>query len=234
MSDSGASDRRTSVASGDLVIPGDKIEIEDGWKPGSGVLIANDVMVATKLGHIDISGTTVNVNPVHTTYFPRPGDLVIAVVEGMRANIWFMELNAPFNAILPMSLAPNKVEYGGTRDAMDVGTTLLCRVQEVDESHSSVVTMKGVGLRKINSGFVDTVPPHLTELLSKGHDSIVQHLKDVSGCRIILAANGRVWVDGPESSIRTVRRALDFIKDNQNSSSLDNELRDHLNGRKGE
>ena len=41
-----------------------------------------------------------------------------------------------------MSLGPGKVDFGGTRSVMDIGDAILCRVQEVEETHSSVVTMK--------------------------------------------------------------------------------------------
>ncbi len=220
MSNSGASDGRTLAASGSLVIPGDKISSDTSGQLGHGVIKVNDELIATKLGYLVEKSGEVSILPVHTAYFPRPGDLVVGYIEGMRSNIWFIDLNAPFNAILPMSLAPMKIEYGGTRDAMDVGTTILCRVQEVDEAHSSVVTMKGMGLRKVNSGFVDTIPPHLVGTISSGSNAIIQQLKDASNCRIILGANGRIWVDGEPEGIRIVRDALAYARDNQHSTEL--------------
>ena len=234
MSSSGASDGRTSAAPGSLVIPGDKICTDSGGQLGHGVMKLDGSIIATKLGYIVEKGGEISVTPLHTAYFPRPGDLVLGYIEGMRANIWFIDLGAPFNAILPMSLAPMKVEFGATRDAMNVGTTILCRVQEIDESHSSVVTMKGMGLRKVNSGFVDTVPPHLVSLLSSGNDAILSQLKDASNCRIILGANGRVWVDGEPEGIRTVRDTLSFIRDNGDSDNLSSKVADHLKQGHGE
>ena len=53
-----------------------------------------------------------------------------------------------------MSLAPWKVEFGQARQHMDVGDSLLARVQEVDECHNVVLTMKGVGLRRLSQGAV--------------------------------------------------------------------------------
>ena len=112
---------------------------------------------ATKQGRMMHKGSTVTVEPLHTRYIPRPSDLAIGFIEGCTNNIWFVELGAPFNAILPMSLGPGKVEFGGTRSVMDIGEAILCRVQEVEETHSSVVTMKGMGLRKIRSGVIEEI-----------------------------------------------------------------------------
>ena len=68
-----------------------------------------------------------------------------------------------------MSLGPGKVDFGGTRSVMDIGDAVLCRVQEVEETHSSVVTMKGMGLRKIRSGVVEEIDPHLLgRIIGKG------------------------------------------------------------------
>jgi exosome complex component RRP4 len=234
MSSSGASDGRTSAASGSLVIPGDKISSDTSDRLGHGVIKLNGEMIATKLGYVVVKAGEISITPIHTAYFPRPGDLVIAYIEGMRSNIWFIDLNAPFNAILPMSLAPMKIDYGGTRDAMNVGTTILCRVQEVDEAHSSVVTMKGMGLRKVNSGFVDTIPPHLVGTISSGSNAIINQLKDTSNCRIILGANGRIWVDGEPEGIRIVRDALAFVRDNEHSTDLAGAFASHLANGNGE
>jgi exosome complex component RRP4 len=138
----------------------------------------------------------------------------------MRANIWFIDIGAPFNAILPMSLAPGKVDFGATRDAMDVGTTILCRVQEVDESHSSVVTMKGMGLRKLNSGFVDQIPPHLNALVIGSKGTMIQMLKEESDCRIIVGQNGRLWIEGEPEGVRLVRDALEIVRETGHAPGL--------------
>ena len=233
MSDSGASDGRTAAASGSLVIPGDKICNDNSGKIGHGALKLGDSIIATKLGFVVDKDGEISVDPLHTAYFPRPGDLVLGYIEGMRANIWFIDLGAPFNAILPMSLAPMKVEFGATRDAMGVGTAVLCRVQEIDESHSSVVTMKGMGLRKVNSGFVDSIPPHLVSILSND-SNIINSLKDSSNCRIILCANGRVWVDGEPEGIRFVRDALSFMRKNSDNRDFNSKVSKYLLSGNGE
>ena len=51
-----------------------------------------------------------------------------------------------------MSLAPWKVEFGSTRQHLGIGDAALARIQEVDETHNMVLTMKGVGLRRLNEG----------------------------------------------------------------------------------
>ena len=144
-----------------LVSPGEDLGDLEGYEVGHGVIAIDGRIRATKNGQTNVNGTTISVEPRRTAYMPRPGDLVIGFVEGCTNNIWFVDIGAPFNAILPMSLGPSKADFGGTRSVIDIGEAILCRVQEVEETHSSVVTMKGMGLRKIRSGAIEVIDPHL-------------------------------------------------------------------------
>ena len=196
-----------------LVVPGEDLGDSDGMEAGHGVLPISGRLRAVKQGRVRNQGSTISVEPVHTRYIPRPSDLVIGYIEGCTNNIWFVELGAPFNAILPMSLGPGKVEFGGTRSIMDIGDAILCRVQEVEETHSSVVTMKGMGLRKIRSGVVEEIDPHLLgRLIGKGGESL-RRFKEETECRIVVADNGRMWIDGELDGILAVRNRLSQISE---------------------
>ncbi len=197
-----------------LVVPGEDLGELEGQEPGHGVIAIEGRMRAVKQGRIRNREGAVSVEPIHSRYIPRPGDLVIGYIEGCTNNLWFVELGAPFNAILPMSLGPGKIEFGGTRSVMDIGDAIICRIQEVEETHSSVATMKGMGLRKLRSGVIEEIDPHLLgRLIGKGGESL-RRLKENSECRIVVADNGRMWIDGDLSGILEVRKNLKKLSDN--------------------
>ena len=191
-----------------IVIPGDDLgEIKDKLA-GHGVLEINGRFTAVKKGIHRVKERVVSVEPIYSKYTPRPSDLVIGYIEGCTNNIWFVDIGAPFNAILPMSLGPSKAEFGGARSVIDIGEAILCRVQEVEETHSSVVSMKGMGLRKINSGIVEQLPPHLIgRIIGKG-GKFLSDIKSNSECRIVVADNGRIWIDGELPGISNVRKII--------------------------
>ncbi len=194
-----------------LVTPGASLGASEGRRIGHGVVENEGQLIAVKLGALIENEEEVSVIPSHTRYTPRPGDLVIGVVEAVQSNLWFLDINAPFNALLPMSLGPGKAEFGGARNVLNVGNTVLCRIQEVDETHSSVVTMKGLGLRRIDSGIVEAIPPHLMQSLFSD-SNVLKSLKSSTDCRIILADNGRMWVDGDSKSMSNVISKLEQIR----------------------
>ena len=207
-----------------LVHPGERIGTHDGAEAGHGIRQINGELVAMRMGTLRENGKTISIEPLSSRYVPRAGDLVVGFVEGMTNNIWFLDIGASFNAILPMSLAPWKVEFGAVREHLNVGEAVLCRVQEVDETHSAVATMKGMGLRKLKSGLLEEIPPHIIpQVIGKG-GSMLQSLKDLGQCRMVVGQNGRVWLDGEHDGMRDVRAALQLIRDTAHLPGLKNRI----------
>ena len=204
-----------------VVVPGEDLGSSEGIEAGHGVLVVGDRIISTKQGKMRRKGNTISVSPLHTRYMPRPGDLVIGHIEGCTNNIWFVDIGAPFNSILPMSLGPSKVEFGGTRKILDIGDSIICRVQEVEETHQSVVTMKGMGLRKIRSGALDELDPHLLgKLIGKG-GAFLREMKMQTDCRIVVADNGRLWIDGELENILEVRERINSISSEAKKIGVD-------------
>jgi exosome complex component RRP4 len=194
-----------------LVAPGEDLGDSGEYSAGHGVVAMNGRLRAVKQGRKNTQDGTVSVEPRRTAYVPRPSDLVIGYIEGCTSNIWFIDIGAPFNAILPMSLGPSKAEFGGIRKVLDIGDSILCRVQEVEENHSSVVTMKGMGLRAIRSGTVEEIDPHLLgRLIGRGGNNLRQ-LKEETECRLIAGDNGRVWIDGEVTGMVEARAKLNDL-----------------------
>ena len=213
-----------------LVIPGEVIQDSAKMNPGCGLIKSPEGLVVTRLGNLNENNGTLHVSPINATYMPRSGDLVIGYVEAVQSNLWFLDVAGPFNALLPMSLAPWKVEFGDARNHMDVGEAVLARAQEVDESHSVVCTMKGVGLRKISEGHIVEIPVQQIPNLRGEGGSRIQQIKNASDCRIIVGENGRVWIDGDSSGIKIAAKAIAIISEKGHMDNVDDSLAAVLGG----
>ena len=131
-----------------------------------------------------------------------------------------------------MSLAPWKVEFGAAREHMDIGDVMLARVQEVDEAHNIVLTMKGVGLRKLKEGSVLELPVNLIKTIRENNEEILNILKEISDCRIIVGDNGRIWVDGDSANITIARDGIDLIKSMGHESNVLSSIQNFANERR--
>ncbi|MGB1587981.1 MAG: hypothetical protein ACPHJD_04110 [Poseidonia sp.] len=191
-----------------LVTPGMAIGPSAGKRAGSGIIAADDNFIATRVGWLKEFNNTVSVDPIYSAYMPRSGDLIVGIVAEVRNNLWFMDINGSFQGLLPMSLAPWKVEFGAARQHMDIGDVVLARVQEVDECHNVVLTMKGVGLRRLNQGAVENVPVQHIDRLRGTNNEHLQRLRDLTDCRVMVGENGRVWIDGSSEGIAWARKGI--------------------------
>lgn len=217
-----------------LVTPGMAVGPSTGKRAGSGIIAAEETLIATQVGWLKELNNTVSVDPIHTSYMPRSGDLIVAIVAEVRNNLWFMDINGAFQGLLPMSLAPWKVEFGAARQHMDIGDVVLARVQEVDECHNVVLTMKGVGLRRINQGAVENVPVQHIDRLRGANNENLQRLRDACDCRIMVGENGRVWVDGSSDGIAWARKAIHALAQDGHHTDIDSILNNLENEMKGD
>ena len=195
-----------------LVTPGMVIGPASGKRAGSGTIAENNEFIATRLGWLNERNDVVSVLPINSAYMPRSGDLVIGYVAEVRNNLWFFDVNGPFQALLPMSLAPWKVEYGSTRQHLGIGDAALARIQEVDETHNMVLTMKGVGLRRLNEGAVVSIPVNLIDTLRGENNATLSRIRDATNCRIIVGDNGRVWIHGDAEDMLASRQLIQTLQ----------------------
>ena len=189
-----------------LVIPGDTIEISGEITAGSGTIKVENKLIATQLGYVKKNNSTCYLQACNSAYMPRSGDLVIGYVRSMRGNLWMFDIGGPFEALLPMSLSPWNAKFGDLEEHMVIGDYALLRIQEVDSQHGVVCTMKGIGLRKISTGVVEYIGSNSTKFFIGIEGKNLQKIKELTGCRITVSDNGRIWVEGDENGISQVRK----------------------------
>ncbi len=204
-----------------LVTPGMVIGPSSGKRAGTGTIAENNEFIATRLGWLNEQNDVVSVLPINSAYMPRSGDLVIGFVAEVRNNLWFFDVNGPFQALLPMSLAPWKVEFGSTRQHLGIGDAALARIQEVDETHNMVLTMKGVGLRRLNEGAVVSIPVNLIDTIRGQNNAMLSRIRDVTNCRIIVGDNGRVWIHGDAADMHVARQFIQTLKEDGHKNTFE-------------
>ena len=159
-------------------------------------------------GNASVKDGETNISPHNIVYLPKTGDLVVGLVTTARNNMWIVDINGPFEAILPASHVPWKAVYGQTNAQMPPGSTIVGRLLEVDETMRCVLTMKGVGMRRLSSGtVVDVKLSSIGKIIGQG-GTMLKRLKNKSGCRILLGENGRIWIDGEVPSMQWLRSVI--------------------------
>ena len=144
----------------------------------------------------------ISIIPLSGVYIPRPGDMVIGKVKDIHSAGWVININSVGEAFLPLS---------GVREFIDTTKTDLARFYDVNDvvyakinhanSHTIQLSMQDPRARKFNSGRIMTMSPSKVPRLIGKEGSMINMIKDHSGCRINVGQNGLVWFEGDKEDV---------------------------------
>jgi exosome complex component RRP4 len=203
----------------EIVVPGDLLAISSK-KAGPGTYSEGGKIFASQLGIKTVRPDSISVVPLAGQYIPIVGDLIVGKIVDIGPSNWLVDINSPYPAPLHVNEVPWRVEFGETRKFMGVGDVVLIKVVGVDERRRISVSMQDHGLRKLTGGMIMEVSPSKVPRVIGKNGSMIQMLKNQTGCRIYVGQNGRIWVDGELDNIIKAVRAIKLIEDEAHSQGL--------------
>jgi exosome complex component RRP4 len=184
-----------------IVVPGELVGKSSELKAGSGTYEDEESIYAAMLGLKDVRSSYVNIVPLKSVYMPREGDQVIGVVTDIDQSIWVVDVRAASPAVLHSSDTPWKVDFGDTGSFLTIDDAVLARIKSCDDIGRIQLTMGDRNSRKITSGYViEIMTTRVAKVIGK-EGAMVNAIKKVTGCKIFIGQNGRVWIDGERDEI---------------------------------
>jgi len=183
----------------DLVLPGDLLEERKGRKLGTGVYEEDNKVYSKFLGVPKISENEITVIPLSGTYLPRFGDRVIGVIEAVEVSGWFVDVNSPYSAFLPLSEAVEEfvdLQRAELTRYFDIGDIIYCRLSKVTKNKSVQASMRDFESRKLRNGVLIKVTPTKIPRIIGKEGSMISMIKNKTKCEIITGQNGLVWIRG--------------------------------------
>lgn len=194
-----------------LVLPGEELPGQ-GLRPGPGTYRVNGRIYASVLGLLSPKPPTLRVIPMSGRYIPKPHDTVVGTVTDVQGTFWLLDIGAPRWAPLHMTGTPWKIDYGETSQYLRVSDSVVVMVEAIENTGRIGVTMLGEGLGKLEGGMIVTLSPaKIPRVIGRG-GSMIQSITRLTGAKITVGQNGRVWLDGEPESIERARRALMLIE----------------------
>ncbi|MDP7282658.1 MAG: exosome complex RNA-binding protein Rrp4 [Candidatus Undinarchaeales archaeon] len=214
-----------------LVLPGDKIA-EGDYLLGEGTYREGTGVFSTVLGLLDAKESFLKVIPLKGKYVPKPGDLLIGVITDIAFSMWNVEINSHYSGVLSVSNGVERyIDLNSERlsDIYAIGDVILAKVDNVSESLAAGLTMKDRGLYKLNEGkLIEISPTKVPRIIGK-KGTMIQMLKDKTGCRIVVGQNGRIWISGVRSDLAI--EAIRLIEKNAHKQGLTDEIQTFLNSK---
>lgn len=223
-------EKREIVTPGDLVAEGDYLSGDNTYREG-------EKLYATRVGLVDLMDKTVMVVALHSFYVPRVGDTVIGKVVELTIAGWLVDIKAPQPAMLRASDVFER-SFKPQRDELpsvfDIGDLVITKIIAYDRTRDPQLTVREPGLGKISRGqIMEITPTKIPRVIGK-KGSMINMIKDYTGCHIVLGQNGVILINGktPENE-QVAMMAIRKIDEESHISGLTDRVTEMLKKTKG-
>lgn len=185
----------------EIVLPGDLLDERKGRKLGNGVYEENDKVFSKFLGVPRTNENEITVIPLSGTYLPRFGDRVVGVIETVEVSGWFVDINSPYSAFLPLSEGVEEfvdLQRSELTRYFDVGDIIFCRLSKVTKTKTIQASMRDFESRKLRNGVLIKVTPTKIPRIIGKEGSMIMMIKNKTKCEIVTGQNGLVWIKGED------------------------------------
>ena len=216
-----------------IVIPGEVIVKGGKYLPGEGTEKSGEEIIAQRYGLSEESNNLVKVIPLSGVYIPRRNNIVIGKVENVNMSGWFINIGTPENAFLPLAEFPRYVNKNEIEETMEMGSMVVAKIKEVNKRGIDL-SMKGRGFGKIEDGLIVKVNPNKVPRVIGKEGSMINLIKNETGCDIVVGQNGFVKIsgDGIESEL-LAKKAIQFITEKSFINGLTDEMNKWFEKEKG-
>ena len=178
-----------------IVIPGEVIVSGDKYLPGEGTEKKDNDIIAIIYGLSEETKGLVKVIPLSGVYHPRRGNVVIGKVENVTFNGWIIDITAPNNAFLSLTEVPRYVNKDGLEEVMDIGDMVVAKIWNINKRGIDL-SIKSRGFGKVEEGMIIKINPNKVPRVIGKEGSMVNLIKNETGCNITIGQNGLIWISG--------------------------------------
>jgi len=217
-----------------FVIPGEAIGNASSARPGHGTYEEGGKIISKIVGLADERNGVSFVIPLSGVYSPKKGDGIIGKIEDVIFSKWIVDINSPYQAVLPLSEATDEFIDLAKSDLtkyFDFGDLIFAEITSVSKTKNVQLSMRNRKCRKLRGGrILQVTPVKVPRIIGKG-GSMVEMIKNLTGTQIVVGQNGIVWLKGDNEDIAA--EAVLLIERKSHISGLTDFIKETLETRMG-
>ena len=195
-----------------IVVPGELVTTERK-RLGENVYLKEGNIIATVVGLVNETDTTVSVVQLEGKYVPQEGDVVIGIVTDEKFSGYVVDINAFYHSYI------SKREISEMIKNHSVVSVKVARVNEINE-------VELIGPRVFFGGEVFEVSPVKVPRVIGKDGSMLNVLKAGTGSTIMVGRNGRIWAKG--GNLPLLKEAVAKIDREAHLDNLTNRMTEFL------
>lgn len=195
----------------EIVLPGSIIANGGNYRSGFGTFINGENIVSKFMGKVSINNGRIFVDAFSKKYLPKKGDLVIGVISDIGFKKWDVNINSVFNAKLLVSNASRDfIEDDEFESYFSIGDAVVAKVSDIEKKLFSFVSLTEPHTHRLTTGrIIEVNAGAVGKIIGTGGENI-RKLVEETQCKITVAQNGRVWIDGTPDQFNN---AVDKIRE---------------------
>lgn len=203
-----------------IVVPGEVIVEGEDYLPGDGTRRDGSKIVASKFGLAEEAGRVVKLIPIFGAFIPRRNNVIIGRVTDITYAGWLVDIDSAADAFLPIEESPRFINRNEMDQYLAVGDVISAKIWTV-KGKGIDLTLKGKGLGKLEDGFIFRIIPSRVPRVIGREGSMVNLIKERTGCQITVGQNGWIWIKGPDTDSEIkARNAVEFVADKVHVNGL--------------
>lgn len=214
-----------------LVTPGDLLAKGLDYLPGSGCYRVNNEIKSKLMGVVKLKERLLSITPLSGVYIPKPGDGIVGIIDDMQSTFWIVDINSPYDALLTLSEAVSEyVDINRTDIStyFDIGDVIYAKVFNVSKTKSVQLSMNDYRAKKLRGGKIITITPSKVPRLIGREGSMIELIKQKTGCQIVVGQNGVIWLKGEKEALAT--KVVLMIEQNSHMEGLTDKITEFLGG----
>ncbi len=205
----------------ELVLPGQLLS-DNGKRSGEGTYAVGGKIYAAQAGFASIRNNKVVVTAFKTAYKPMPGDRVIGIISDVKPNGFEVDLGRHLTGVIRI---PDREEV--TSANLKVGDVVYVKIK--DSGLSGVVIERSARIKKIESGLLIQLHPSKIPRLIGRRGSMINLIKKLTGCELLVGRNGFVVINGPTPETEfAAMKAVKMIEEEAHTSGLTERVKKYL------
>ncbi|VVB74642.1 Exosome complex component Rrp4 [Candidatus Tiddalikarchaeum anstoanum] len=217
------------------VTPGEVLAEGMDLIPSEGTYRNGEQIISSIVGLVNLKNNAIQVNGFKSVYMPRRGDYVIGTVTDMNFSSWFIDVNCPYDASLPVREASREfidLEKNDMTYYYTYGDVIFAKIIGLTKSKIVTLTMKEQETKKLNGGIIMKINSSKIPRLIGTKGSMISMIKDKTKTQIIIGQNGIVWIKGEPVDTLKAKNIIEKISNESHTSGLTEKIEKMLN--KGE
>jgi len=196
-----------------VVVPGEVIVSGEDFLPGEGARREGNDVLASRYGLAEEAGRSVKVLAITGAFIPRRNNVIIGRVSQITSNGWVVEMDSASSGFIPIDESPRFINKSEMDQFLDIGDAVAAKIWSMGPRGIDLA-LKSRGLGKLEGGFLFRVIPNRVPRVIGREGSMINLIKDKTGCEITVGQNGWIWVKGKDidSQIKA-RKAIEIVTD---------------------